>query len=620
MAPGVEWSLGSEVLATLTGVGFLALLIGMALYAKSEKREIAALALLRNDFVGQLRGRHRQDVEDIDVDANKWLCHVCQFANATDKTTCTLCETAHDVVLSIGASTNMAVAVLAHPLDSKQQSARARKQWSRVLQPSDGAVLWTSALELQPSDVYYMLQPSTRPVAPPSPSPKDDVKESDDVKDGDDVKDNDDVKDAENAEDEASPPVLLEMTYLTPESAARTVLGTVLPSWWLTQLESLRLQSFSVKYIWLLEQIAASYTEKVKVKVYRDKILTESLDILLALPTDKLCSFTRVSLFGETGVDAGGLQREWYTLLTHALFEPSTGLFIAANEAERSFGINPHSARDHGATHLARFEAFGRLLARAILDGQVLQCHLCVPLFKALLGTPLSMDDVMHWDATVYASMCYIRDARSVDDLALDFTVHGADDTIVELVPFGAQIAVTNENRTEYLEAMTKYLLFDRIQAQVSALLHGFYTVLPEELLLPFDYKELELLLCGTSAIDVDDWRHFTAVSFSLAITNCNDWFWAIVKDDMTDDDRARLLQFATGSSRVPLQGFKGLTSYDGMLCPFSLQAIEYKYGALPRAHSCFNRIDLPLYPTRALLKEALFAIVRLEMTEFTLV
>ncbi|KDO19036.1 hypothetical protein SPRG_15222, partial [Saprolegnia parasitica CBS 223.65] len=373
-------------------------------------------------------------------------------------------------------------------------------------------------------------------------------------------------------------------------------------------------------YIWLLEQIAASYTEKVKVKVYRDKILTESLEILLALPQDKLCSFTRVSLYGESGVDAGGLQREWYTLLTHALFEPSTGLFIAANQAERSFGINPHSARDHGETHLARFEAFGRLLARAILDGQVLQCHLCVPLFKALLGTPLSMDDVMHWDATVYASMCYIRDAPSVDDLALDFTVHGPDDTIVELVPFGAQIAVTNENRTEYLEAMTKYLLFDRIRDQVSALVHGFYTVLPEELLLPFDYKELELLLCGTSAIDVDDWRLFTAVSFSLAITNCNDWFWAILKDEMTDDDRSRLLQFATGSSRVPLQGFKGLTSYDGLLCPFSLQAIEYKSGALPRAHACFNRIDLPLYPTRALLKEALFAIVRLEMTEFTLV
>ena len=35
-------------------------------------------------------------------------------------------------------------------------------------------------------------------------------------------------------------------------------------------------------------------------------------------------------------------------------------------------------------------------------------------------------------------------------------------------------------------------------------------------------------------------------------------WFWSIV-ESYSEEMRARLLQFVTGSSRVPLQGFKAL-------------------------------------------------------------
>ncbi|KAF0689770.1 hypothetical protein As57867_018725, partial [Aphanomyces stellatus] len=65
---------------------------------------------------------------------------------------------------------------------------------------------------------------------------------------------------------------------------------------------------------------------------------------------------------------------------------------------------------------------------------------------------------------------------------------------------------------------------------------------------------------------------------------------------------------------------FKGLTSYDGRLCPFSVKAISHVPGILPRAHACFNRIDLPLYPTKALMEEALLMLVQMDMSEFTIV
>ncbi|KAF0715945.1 Aste57867_3101 [Aphanomyces stellatus] len=147
-------------------------------------------------------------------------------------------------------------------------------------------------------------------------------------------------------------------------------------------------------------------------------------------------------------------------------------------------------------------------------------------------------------------------------------------------------------------------------------MVQGLYDVLPQELLMPFDYKELELVLCGFADIDVDDWKRSTNVTEDLKVVA--EWFWDIVFG-LTSAERAKLLQFTTGSSRVPLQGFKGMTSYDGKLCPFTLYGIPYTKGAFPKVHSCFNRIDLPIYPTAKLLREGVLVLLQTEFAEFTI-
>ncbi|CAK4084872.1 unnamed protein product, partial [Aphanomyces euteiches] len=349
----------------------------------------------------------------------------------------------------------------------------------------------------------------------------------------------------------------------------------------------------------------------------RDNIFKESLWALENLKVDQLCSRTKVTLKGEVAVDAGGVSREWYTLLTYAIFEPKRGLFIA-NKTDQYFFINPNSERDHGRKHLEKFHAIGRLLGRAIVDEQVLPFHFSVPLFKMILGYPISMDDIRYLDPTVHSSLEFVRDSPDVEALTLTFSVSVDATTEVDLIPNGRDVAVTNFNKAEYVERMVRYLLFDSIAPQLQSMIQGLYEVLPPEVLMVFDYKELELVLCGFSEIDVSDWRRCTTVSRSLEMIV--DWFWDIVEFEMTSVERERFLQFTTGSSRVPLQGFKGLTSHDGRLCPFSLRGVPYTKGAFPKVHSCFNRIDLPVYPTRELLREGLFALVNIESMAFTLV
>lgn len=141
-----------------------------------------------------------------------------------------------------------------------------------------------------------------------------------------------------------------------------------------------------------------------------------------------------------------------------------------------------------------------------------------------------------------------------------------------------------------------------------------------------FDYQELELVICGAPEIDIADWKRYTYLSADLVGSDLIVWFWEILTD-MSHVERARLLQFATGSSHVPAQGFQALTSYDGRLCPFMLKGIPLRrrtrdqvtQQTYPKAHTCFNRIDLPVYDTKEQLNQVLHDVIQADITGFTI-
>ena len=65
-------------------------------------------------------------------------------------------------------------------------------------------------------------------------------------------------------------------------------------------------------------------------------------------------------------------------------------------------------------------------------------------------------------------------------------------------------------------------------------------------------------MISGLGKIDIDDWKAHTRLKHCSAESNIVKWFWRVV-EEYDEEKRARLLQFVTGSSRVPLQGFKAL-------------------------------------------------------------
>lgn len=67
-----------------------------------------------------------------------------------------------------------------------------------------------------------------------------------------------------------------------------------------------------------------------------------------------------------------------------------------------------------------------------------------------------------------------------------------------------------------------------------------------------------QLIIGGLGKIDLADWKTNTRLKHCTSESNVVRWFWQAV-EAFSEERRGRLLQFVTGSTRVPLQGFKAL-------------------------------------------------------------
>ncbi|KAH7463158.1 hypothetical protein KRP22_001765 [Phytophthora ramorum] len=402
--------------------------------------------------------------------------------------------------------------------------------------------------------------------------------------------------------------------------------------------ESVAALPFRAKVRWLLKEldkVAIPWGEgHLLLKIRREAVLSESMHLLMLVPASDLRQRLRIEFIDEPGLDAGGLLREWVLLLCEQLFDESYGLFQRTHADQSGYWINPNSREIH-RDHLHCFQFVGRLLAKCLLEGQLMTVHLALPLLKHLLGVPISFSDLEFLDAELHRHALWLRDNEGAEALALDFTVQrqANNGTVIteELKQGGKDIPVTDANKEEYLTLLLRHKMFAGVHDQLEALLQGLYDVLPRTLLAVFDYQEMELLLCGVPSIDVADWESHTDVRYMRAEQGLNrpssperqvvQWFWDAVRA-FSQEERARLLQFVTGTSRVPAEGFRALLSHDGRIRRFGLQMMPLgapPTGLYPKAHTCFNRLDLPVYPSYQELEKYLTLVINMEIAGFTM-
>uniref|UniRef100_A0AAY5E9E2 E3 ubiquitin-protein ligase n=1 Tax=Electrophorus electricus TaxID=8005 RepID=A0AAY5E9E2_ELEEL len=320
---------------------------------------------------------------------------------------------------------------------------------------------------------------------------------------------------------------------------------------------------------------------------------------------------TRTTTFSDPRTGKSSV--EWFFLLSHEVLNPMYCLFEYAGKSNYCLQINPASTIN--PDHLSYFCFIGRFIAMALFHGKFIDTGFSLPFYKRMLNKKLILKDLESIDPEFYNSLIWIRD-NNIEECSLemyfsvDMEILGKI-TSHDLKPDGANILVTEENKEEYIGLMAEWRFSRGVEGQTKAFLDGFNEVVPLQWLQYFDEKELEVMLCGMQEVDLQDWqrntvyRHYTRNSKQIM------WFWQFVKE-VDNEVRLRLLQFVTGTCRLPLGGFAELMGSNGPQ-KFCIEKVG-KDTWLPRSHTCFNRLDLPPYKSFEQLKEKLlFAIEETE-------
>ncbi|KAF1335684.1 hypothetical protein FI667_g1254, partial [Globisporangium splendens] len=352
---------------------------------------------------------------------------------------------------------------------------------------------------------------------------------------------------------------------------------------------------FSEKVRWFYQQslkLSSSLVEGFHtIRIHREHVLKQSFQIFLTAPTATLRRRLRVDFMEEPGIDGGGILREWIHLICNQVFSDKLGVFQLTNSsAHQGYWISRNAGK-HCRNHLQMYQFFGKLVGKALLEGLLLNVRLSIPLVKHILGAPFKLSDIRLLDETVYSSLKWILTNNNTQNLCLNFAVEDYD-----LIPNGSNIPLNDGNKNLYVEKVMQYYLFDSVKAEIASIMEGVRSVIPETMLHIFDYKELDLMLSGLPHIDVLDWRANSEVRMLGENVDKEikvvEWFWEIL-ESFNQDGRSRLLQYVTGSSGVPVEGFQGLTGMDGDIQLFTIQlanSISKVYTVLPHASTCLNR------------------------------
>ncbi|KAF7506729.1 hypothetical protein GJ744_011453 [Endocarpon pusillum] len=330
------------------------------------------------------------------------------------------------------------------------------------------------------------------------------------------------------------------------------------------------------------------------VKVRRGNIFEDSYAEIMRQSATDLKKRLMIKFDGEDGLDYGGLSREFFFLLSHEMFNPFYCLFEYSAHDNYTLQINPHSGIN--PEHLNYFKFIGRVVGLAIFHRRFLDSFFIGAFYKMMLRKKVQIQDMEGVDEDFHRNLTWMleNDIENVVDLtfSVDDDQFGETKT-VDLKPGGSEIPVTNQSKKEYIELVTEWKIQKRVSEQFNAFIAGFNELIPADLVNVFDERELELLIGGIADIDVDDWKKHTDYRGYQEQDEVIQNFWKVIRT-WDAEQKSRLLQFATGTSRIPVNGFKDLQGSDGPR-RFTIEKAG-EVNALPKSHTCFNRLDLPPY------------------------
>jgi len=263
-------------------------------------------------------------------------------------------------------------------------------------------------------------------------------------------------------------------------------------------------------------------------------------------------------------------------------------------------------------TSLALFTFVGKFLGLIMRQKMYVPLRFSSIVWKALCNQEADETDLWEVDESTMTYVKKLRELGGGDDsgggaaagggggmsddtfrqkFELTYSTSTLDGRQVELRSGGKRRPVTFSGRHDWCAARLRYRLREEFTPQLAAMRAGLATIVPQRMLSLFSWREVERLVCGVRTVDVELLRKMTQLDGYSATDPTIKLFWEVV-EEMSDDDRCRLIRFAWGRTSLPI-------SKKDWGDKFKISKYNGSPGSLPLAHTCFFQIELPPYETK---------------------
>ncbi|RWS11873.1 apoptosis-resistant E3 ubiquitin protein ligase 1-like protein [Dinothrombium tinctorium] len=352
------------------------------------------------------------------------------------------------------------------------------------------------------------------------------------------------------------------------------------------------------------------FHERLTLKINRERILESSLKATKGFSVADWCKNFEISFVDEEGVDWGGVRKEWFEILCNHLFDPKYSELFYRFKNDKQGLVHPNPKRP-SHMKLKYYEFAGKIVGKCLYESalgssyrQLVKARFTRSFLAQLIGLRVHYKYFEQDDPDLYVSKIKYIIENDVSAMELMFAEEEYDNKgqlirVIDLIPGGSKIEVTNENKMYYLDALAQHKLANCVKEEVEHFLKGLNDLIPDNLLAIFDENELELLMCGTGQFSITELKaNHTVSGVNEEFLKVLDWFWNAISN-FTEEEMARLLQFTTGCSQLPPGGFAELNPQ------FHITSSP-AFGILPTAHTCFNQICLPEYDSYEQFERAL--------------
>lgn len=365
-----------------------------------------------------------------------------------------------------------------------------------------------------------------------------------------------------------------------------------------------RIRMYSERHLSVIQMLVggAPANPYLRLNVRRDHLIDDALHRLELVAMESPSSLKKqlvVEFEGEQGIDEGGVSKEFFQLVVEEIFNPDIAMFTLNGETQ-TYWFNPTSFESD-----AQFKLIGIILGLAIYNNVILDVHFPMVVYRKLLGRRGTFHDLQDWNPSLAKGLQQLLDYKG-DDMeevfVQSFRITHKDvfGTVLthDLKENGDTILVNQDNKWEFVDMYTDFLLNKSIEKQFRAFRRGFLLVTddsPLEML--FRPEEVELLVCGSKNFDFNALEESTEYDGYTTSSPIIRHFWELVHE-FSQEQKRKLLQFATGSDRVPVGGLS------------KLKLVIARHGTdserLPTAHTCFNVLLLPEYSSKEKLADRL--------------